>query len=1155
MNEKIIGHRPPKNDQLVGNIETYSIKSLLHADLDALFLRPDLLEKPSAWVGHIPFAHWIIKVSRPRLLVELGTHAGVSYSAFCAAVAKEDTQTECFAVDTWTGDEHAGWYGNQIYDDLKTFNEQHYYRFSTLLKCTFDDALSSFEDKSIDILHIDGFHTYEAVSHDFTTWQSKLSDKAVVLFHDTNEHRKDFGVWKFWAEISQKYPSFEFLHSHGLGVLAYGQHAPSAIMELCSLKNEKEKTSIRERFNTFGSLWSIEANAIKDKAVLAKEKAKMLKDIAILTEKNTTNDEHIKKLKIDAEKQIKERKQEIRNLILQSTARLEQARIEMKQTLSHLEQKNLLLNKLIAEKEHQLLQCQIDKNSILSSRSWRITQPFRMLVQMVRKPMKNQKAKLVKIAKLFKSSKFEKKTIYKTLNNSQLFDKNRYLANYPDVAAAALDPVNHYIENGADERRNPSDKFDTNFYLEKYSDVAVSGVNPLYHYLRYGQQEGRQPIPCEQVSELVSTTNQPFFDKSWYVKQYPEYISSDFDPFSHYLKNQHTSHYLPSAYYAADPSRLQSIPEPYRYRVTTSPILAGVPPVNYLAAFRGRGITAAHKPATLDDFNRMSVINMDTICGPLLDSDLRLIATLDFQRRLLVKKYQHLPQVELISVVLPTRNRGHLIMDAICSLIMQSYDNWELIVSDDNSSDATEEVVKSFNDSRIVYLHNEEPVGTSEARNRALKIARGSVIAYLDDDDLWDPHFLLISLNHMREAGRKMIYSAQMVWNGFDETTRVGEKFHCIRFNKFNRSLLEHINYISMITSMHDKELAEEISYFDNNLTRLVDWDFFLRMTELTSPIALPCILSHYFRGRDQQSVTNSNPLQKNYRKIIDKIAYSGAIVLPNSKDAYGFHGISTSISKQRSQKLSSLPIPSEITIIIPNYEAVDHLERCLESIEAHTSLPYSVLIIDNNSSAETRTRLDQIANRFLSTRWLPCDSHQGFTYAVNQGLRELESRHDYVMILNNDTVVTPNWLEELYYVLIKYQDVAMAVPRHVLITSNQVTRAHVPCASQEAEVDINLSAHHKNILDPDFSPEDELIEVTFAPLFCGLLRKADLDEIGYLDELNGPHYRSDWILSLTLRSSLKKRIVYTPFSKVYHDQGVSSTIERTQRSLNKPAA
>jgi hypothetical protein len=106
------------------------------------------------------------------------------------------------------------------------------------MRSTFEDALEYFEDGSVDLLHIDGRHFYDDVKHDFTIWRRKLTEDAVVLLHDTNVRERRFGVWKFFQEMAERHPSFQFYHGHGLGVLAPGEHIPEPLAPLLQASSE-----------------------------------------------------------------------------------------------------------------------------------------------------------------------------------------------------------------------------------------------------------------------------------------------------------------------------------------------------------------------------------------------------------------------------------------------------------------------------------------------------------------------------------------------------------------------------------------------------------------------------------------------------------------------------------------------------------------------------------------------------------------------------------------------------------------------------------------------------------------------------------------------------------------------------------------------------
>ncbi len=206
------------------------------------FWRPEHISHPLSWVGHIPFAFWIVEAAQPRVLVELGTHSGNSYFAFCQSVKSLNLGTLCHAVDTWEGDEHSGHYGDDVFQAVSASNRLEYDSFSRLIRARFDTAIAEFADSSIDLLHIDGLHTYEAVKHDFDNWLPKMSQRGIILMHDTNVHTKDFGVCAVFREAAARFPAFEFTHSHGLGVLGVGSEVPQSVCELF-LAGTEESTS------------------------------------------------------------------------------------------------------------------------------------------------------------------------------------------------------------------------------------------------------------------------------------------------------------------------------------------------------------------------------------------------------------------------------------------------------------------------------------------------------------------------------------------------------------------------------------------------------------------------------------------------------------------------------------------------------------------------------------------------------------------------------------------------------------------------------------------------------------------------------------------------------------------------------------------------
>lgn len=208
------------------------------------------------WSGHLAFANDLIAAIQPSLIVELGTHYGESYFGFCQSVVENGLDCLCYAVDHWLGEAHAGQYGEEVMEDVQRYNDTYYKGFSYLLRASFDDAVSQFADESIDLLHIDGLHTYESVNHDFRTWLPKVKPGGIILLHDIAVRHADFGVWRVWEELKIEFPqTFSFHHWWGLGVLrkSRNDNRHSGLLGLLFNNSISRQEGIRRHYLMYAS--------------------------------------------------------------------------------------------------------------------------------------------------------------------------------------------------------------------------------------------------------------------------------------------------------------------------------------------------------------------------------------------------------------------------------------------------------------------------------------------------------------------------------------------------------------------------------------------------------------------------------------------------------------------------------------------------------------------------------------------------------------------------------------------------------------------------------------------------------------------------------------------------------------------------------------
>ncbi len=196
----------------------------------ALRFSPARLTAAIDWHGHLGFAAWLMELVRPSVLVELGVFRGDSFAAFAQAARELEIPCSLFGIDTWAGDATTGLYGD-VYPELKDYFDVHH-PSARLMRMRFEEAIADFADGSVDVLHIDGCHHYEAVRQDYEMWRPKLSRRGIILFHDVEVLAEGFGSYQHWREICGDYPSFSFKHSNGLGVLLVGEEQPETLLSL-----------------------------------------------------------------------------------------------------------------------------------------------------------------------------------------------------------------------------------------------------------------------------------------------------------------------------------------------------------------------------------------------------------------------------------------------------------------------------------------------------------------------------------------------------------------------------------------------------------------------------------------------------------------------------------------------------------------------------------------------------------------------------------------------------------------------------------------------------------------------------------------------------------------------------------------------------------
>jgi predicted AlkP superfamily phosphohydrolase/phosphomutase len=214
--------------------------------------------------------------------------------------------------------------------------------------------------------------------------------------------------------------------------------------------------------------------------------------------------------------------------------------------------------------------------------------------------------------------------------------------------------------------------------------------------------------------------------------------------------------------------------------------------------------------------------------------------------------HAEVPPDILISVVMPTRNRLASLPDAIASVEKQSYNAWELLIVDDGSEDGTDEFLAGLEDPRIRKLRT-DGVGCCAARNAALDAAYGELIVYLDDDNLYDPHWLkAVAWTFQSLPDTQVCYGVRV----FDDEGRALRRVVSGRPAMHLMGWDPEAILTENITDMNVLAHRRGATRFDEQLSYYGDWDLLLQLARDTRPVEVPAIAVYYrTHGQDRLSL------------------------------------------------------------------------------------------------------------------------------------------------------------------------------------------------------------------------------------------------------------------------------------------------------------
>ncbi len=491
------------------------------------------------------------------------------------------------------------------------------------------------------------------------------------------------------------------------------------------------------------------------------------------------------------------------------------------------------------------------------------------------------------------------------------------------------------------------------------------------------------------------------------------------------------------------------------------------------------------------------------------------------------------------SIIVPVYNTPlNFLKDMIQSVKNQSYANWELCIA--NGSGDNHELNRELeryarSDMRIKWVALKENKGISGNTNEAMALATGDFIALLDHDDMLAPDALYEYVKALNENPQ-----IDAMYSDEDKVDQNGKKHFEPHFKSdLNMELLRTNNYICHFFAVR-KSIVDQFGGFCSEYDGSQDYDFILKSVELSREVYHCPKILYYWRCHTNS--TAENPESKMYAFEAGRKAVQAHF------DRLGMD-VTTEMGVHLGwyRNVFHLPYHPKVTILIPNKDHVEDLEKCLSSIYTKSTYDhYDVLIVENNSTdAETFAYYEKAKEKYQNLNVVTWDGPFNYSAINNFGAKYADG--EYLLLLNNDIeVITPDFLEKMLGLCMQKQTAIVGarlyyeddtVQHAGVIVGVGGVAAHAFAGTKRGE--IHYMARNAVV--------QNLSAVTGA---CMLVKKSVYEEVNGLDEAFAVAF-NDIDFCLRVRKA-GYEVVYQPDAELYHYESKSRGYEDTPEKIER---